>query len=182
MYASKHCALANVLLQRAMHQQQHSVSSTPHPVISQGLSEEVAAAGVSLMGYFSVFHQMLVNRLMRANACSAPQQLQRLSQEVQDACVRSEHTYVYAQLLLHKLSEAEAVAALQHEAQLAALEAAGLEPEEEERQLAVAPGVYRRMAQDVDEALIAQGLGAKVWAMQVGGALAQAYRRDSCQP
>jgi hypothetical protein len=131
------------------------------------------------MGYFSVFHQMLVNRLMRANACSAPQQLQRLSQEVQDACTRSEHTYVYAQLLLHKLSEAEAVAALQHEAQLVALEAAGLEPEEEEQQLAVAPGVYRRMAQDVDETLIAQGLGAKVWAMQVGGAPAHAKSAQS---
>ena len=73
-------------------------------VMQPGRDAEAAAVGVSLVGYFGVYHRLLGVRLRQAAAAKDEATLQQISKQLCEGAAQSQHAYVHAQQMLRELA------------------------------------------------------------------------------
>ena len=73
-------------------------------IMQPGRDAEAAASGVSLVGYFGVYHRLLGVRLRQAAAARDEETLLRVCRELCEGAALSQHAYVHAQQMLLDLA------------------------------------------------------------------------------
>lgn len=73
-------------------------------LMQPGRDAEAAAVGVSLVGYFGVYHRLLGVRLRQAAAAKDEATLAQISKALCEGTSQSQHAYVHAQQMLRELA------------------------------------------------------------------------------